>query len=117
MWVSDIQSKHRIIVPFQDYITVSRGEKIQIEFSMKPNGKNKRDLDMNLKVDHDGAVASLHENNEYKMRWISFVMKMTLHDSYTVTHVDITLGLFWKLPIDLHSTLKISYGFHYLWLR
>jgi len=51
-----------------DYITVTRGEKIQIEFSMKPNGKNKRDLDMNLKVDHDGAVASLHENNEYKMR-------------------------------------------------
>lgn len=47
---------------------MSRGEKIQIEFSMKPNGKNKRDLDMNLKVDHDGAVASLHENNEYKMR-------------------------------------------------
>jgi len=51
-----------------DYITVSRGEKIQIEFSMKPNGKNKRDLDMNLKVDHDGVVGSLHENNEYKMR-------------------------------------------------
>ena len=47
---------------------MSRGEKIKIEFSMKPNGKNKRDLDMNLKVDHDGAVASLHENNEYKMR-------------------------------------------------
>jgi len=51
-----------------DYITVSRGEKVRIEFSMKPNGKNKRDLDMTLKVDHDGAVGSLHENNEYKMR-------------------------------------------------
>ena len=49
-------------------ITVSRGEKVEIEFSMKPNGKNKRDLDMELKVDHDGAVASLHEKNLYKMR-------------------------------------------------
>ena len=38
-------------------------------------------------------------------------MKMTPHDSFTVVHVDITLGLFWKLPIDLHSTLQISYGF------
>ena len=68
MYVSDAHSKRRPITYFQDYITVSRGEKIKIEFSMKPNGKNKRDLDMNLKVDHDGAVASLHENNEYKMR-------------------------------------------------
>lgn len=52
----------------KEYATVSKDESMAIEFSMKPNVKNNRDLDINIKIDHTGAVAQLHENNEYKMR-------------------------------------------------
>lgn len=42
---------------------------MNVEFEMKPNVKNNRDLDMKIKFDHDGSVAQLHEVNDYKMRW------------------------------------------------
>lgn len=41
---------------------------MNVEFEMKPNVKNNRDLDMKIKFDHDGSVAQLHEVNDYKMR-------------------------------------------------
>ena len=52
----------------KDYATVCTNEEMNVEFEMKPNVKNNRDLDMKIKFDHDGSVAQLHEVNDYKMR-------------------------------------------------
>ena len=41
---------------------------MKVEFEMKPNAKNNRDLDMKIKFDHEGKTSQLHEENDYKMR-------------------------------------------------
>jgi len=52
----------------EDYITAKTGETITGTFTMKPNERNNRDLDMEMSVDFDGELSSLHESRQYKMR-------------------------------------------------
>ncbi|CAJ0950378.1 unnamed protein product, partial [Mesorhabditis belari] len=52
---------------FLDAMTVKKGEEILGSFSMAPNGKNERDLDMVIEVNHRGEVGELHEQNTYTM--------------------------------------------------
>jgi protein arginine N-methyltransferase 1 len=51
-----------------DYATVRKGEIVEGEFSLRQNSRNNRDLDFVIKVDFDGDVGSLHEENIYRMR-------------------------------------------------
>ena len=37
-------------------------------FSMKPNTRNVRDLDFEIKVDFNGELGSVSESNTYRMR-------------------------------------------------
>jgi len=52
----------------KDYAVVCKDEEMKVEFEMKPNAKNNRDLDMKIKFDHEGKTSQLHEENDYKMR-------------------------------------------------
>jgi len=51
-----------------DYATVKKGEVITGRFSLKQNSRNNRDLDFQIKVDFEGELGSLHEDNIYRMR-------------------------------------------------
>ncbi|CAJ0574483.1 unnamed protein product, partial [Mesorhabditis spiculigera] len=50
-----------------DAMTVKKGETVKGTFSMAPNAKNPRDLDMTIDVDFDGELSNLHEKNTYTM--------------------------------------------------
>jgi len=52
----------------EDYITAKTGETITGTFTMKPNERNNRDLDMEMSVNFEGELSSLHESRQYKMR-------------------------------------------------
>lgn len=52
-----------------DYLTVKKGEEINGTFKMKPNDRNKRDLDFNIEIEFKGEYSDLYENNKYRMRW------------------------------------------------
>jgi protein arginine N-methyltransferase 1 len=52
----------------KDYITAKKGEEISGTFSMKPNCKNKRDLDISIDVEFKGELSELNESNNYQMR-------------------------------------------------
>eukprot|EP00903_Cladosiphon_okamuranus_P019111 g17584.t1 len=49
-------------------ITISKGESIKGKITVKPNEKNPRDLDITLRLDHQGSVSSLHATQEYRLR-------------------------------------------------
>jgi len=49
-------------------ITAKKGEEIYGTFTMKPNDKNRRDLDFEISVDFNGALSQLKEESAYKMR-------------------------------------------------
>jgi protein arginine N-methyltransferase 1 len=51
-----------------DYITAKKGEEIYGMFRMKPNTRNKRDLDFEIDVDFRGELCQLTEKNTYRMR-------------------------------------------------
>ncbi|KAI9013209.1 S-adenosyl-L-methionine-dependent methyltransferase [Gaertneriomyces semiglobifer] len=51
----------------RDYITAKKGETIKGTFSLAPNEKNPRDLDIIIEHHHNGAVASSEATHEYKM--------------------------------------------------
>ncbi|XP_064480874.1 protein arginine N-methyltransferase 1-like isoform X5 [Ornithodoros turicata] len=53
---------------FDDYMTVKKGEEICGVFCMKPNPKNKRDLDFSIDVDFKGDLSELSESFTYRMR-------------------------------------------------
>ncbi|XP_037508312.1 protein arginine N-methyltransferase 1 isoform X1 [Rhipicephalus sanguineus] len=53
---------------FDDYMTVKKGEEICGVFSMKPNPKNKRDLDFSIDIDFKGELSELCESFSYRMR-------------------------------------------------
>ena len=46
---------------------MKKGEEVHGVFTMTPNKRNERDLDFVVKVDFDGEVSSLHEENVYTM--------------------------------------------------
>ena len=52
----------------EDYITCKKGEEVYGVFRMKPNGRNKRDLDFEIDVDFRGELCTLSEKNQYRMR-------------------------------------------------
>jgi len=52
----------------KDYITAKKGEVLEGTFTMKPNHRNERDLDINLSLHFDGELTKLDEENSYQMR-------------------------------------------------
>jgi len=52
----------------KDSITANYGETISGDLSIVPNKRNKRDLDIGIKVKFDGALMNLEENLNFKMR-------------------------------------------------
>jgi len=52
----------------KDAITCNYGETISGEFTIAPNKRNKRDLDIGMKVKFDGALMNLEEDLTFKMR-------------------------------------------------
>merc|ERR1719163_1004383 len=51
-----------------DYLTCKKGDEVTGVFSMKPNTRNIRDLDFEIKVDFNGELGSVSESNTYRMR-------------------------------------------------
>jgi len=51
-----------------EYITAKKGEEIFGMFKMKPNTRNKRDLDFEIDIDFRGELCQLNEKNTYRMR-------------------------------------------------
>lgn len=49
-------------------ITASQGYNIEGTFTVKPNGKNKRDLDLEIDVQYNGPYDNVATNFSYKMR-------------------------------------------------
>jgi protein arginine N-methyltransferase 1 len=52
----------------EDYITCKKGEEVYGTFRMKPNDRNKRDLDFEIDVEFRGELCELTEKNKYRMR-------------------------------------------------
>jgi len=52
----------------EECITCKKGEELYGVFRMKPNGRNKRDLDFEVDVDFRGELCTLSEKNKYRMR-------------------------------------------------
>lgn len=52
----------------EDYITCKKGEEIFGVFRMRPNDRNKRDLDFEIDVDFRGELGEIKEKNVYRMR-------------------------------------------------
>merc|ERR1712001_192755 len=53
---------------FDEYITAKKGEELFGMFRMKPNTRNKRDLDFEIDVDFRGELCQITEKNTYRMR-------------------------------------------------
>ena len=52
----------------EDYITSKKDEELYGNFRMKPNDRNKRDLDFEIDIDYAGELCQLTEKNKYRMR-------------------------------------------------
>jgi len=52
----------------EDYVTTMKDEEMFGVFRMKPNDRNKRDLDFEIEVDFQGQLCSVNEKNKYRMR-------------------------------------------------
>ena len=52
----------------EDYITAKKGEEVYGRFRMRPNDRNKRDLDFEIDVEFKGELGDVSEKNKYKMR-------------------------------------------------
>jgi len=52
----------------EDYVTCKKGEELRGNFTMKPNERNKRDLDFEIDVEFRGELCEMSESNKYKMR-------------------------------------------------
>ncbi|VDO87745.1 unnamed protein product, partial [Schistosoma mattheei] len=51
-----------------DCLTVKKGEHINGVMSIKPNERNNRDLDINIKVEFVGELSSIDKMFNYRMR-------------------------------------------------
>ncbi|CAH8546257.1 unnamed protein product [Schistosoma rodhaini] len=51
-----------------DCLTVKKGEQINGVMSIKPNERNNRDLDINIKVEFEGELSSIDTTFNYRMR-------------------------------------------------
>merc|ERR1719447_1489413 len=52
---------------FDDYLTVKKGEELVGTFDCRPNERNVRDLDFEVKVDFQGELSEMSELIKYKM--------------------------------------------------
>jgi len=52
----------------EDYVTCKKDEELYGVFRMKPNDRNKRDLDFEVDIDFAGELCQLTEKNKYRMR-------------------------------------------------
>merc|ERR1719394_2362646 len=52
----------------RDYLTVNSGEEIRGSFTVKPNPRNRRDMDFNIHVNFEGQYSQLDEGIDYHMR-------------------------------------------------
>merc|ERR1739848_605611 len=52
----------------EDYITCKKDEELSGTFRMRPNDRNKRDLDFEIDVEFTGELCTLSESNKYRMR-------------------------------------------------
>jgi len=52
----------------EEAITARKGEEIYGVFRMKPNNRNKRDMDFEIDIDFRGELTQLTEKNVYRMR-------------------------------------------------
>jgi len=52
----------------EDYVTTMKDEEMFGVFRMKPNDRNKRDLDFEIEVDFQGQLCQVNEKNKYRMR-------------------------------------------------
>jgi len=52
----------------KDTLSISTGDKVSGWISVAPNGKNNRDLDIEVHVDFDGKYQSHHKKQEYVLR-------------------------------------------------
>jgi protein arginine N-methyltransferase 1 len=51
-----------------DYATVKKGDEMTGCFTLRQNSRNNRDLDFQVKLDFQGELGELHEDNIYRMR-------------------------------------------------
>jgi len=65
---STVHSWKQTVFYFDDYLTVIKGEDLFGVFSMKPNTRNKRDLDFEVEVEFKGELSEITETLAYKMR-------------------------------------------------
>jgi len=52
----------------EEAITAKKGEEIYGVFRMKPNTRNKRDMDFEIDIDFRGELCEVSEKNKYRMR-------------------------------------------------
>jgi len=52
----------------EDYLTCTKGEELTGVFSLQPNQRNVRDLDIEIAVNFEGELSQINEKNKYKMR-------------------------------------------------
>jgi len=52
----------------RDYLTVNAGEEIKGKFTVKPNLRNRRDMDFTIHVNFEGQYSQLDEGIDYHMR-------------------------------------------------
>ena len=68
--ISHVRYTHwkQTVFYLDDYLTCKKGDEVTGVFSMKPNTRNVRDLDFEIKVDFNGELGSVSESNTYRMR-------------------------------------------------
>jgi len=52
----------------EDYLTCTKGEELTGVFSLSPNERNVRDLDIEIGINFEGELCQVKEKNKYKMR-------------------------------------------------
>jgi cyclopropane fatty-acyl-phospholipid synthase-like methyltransferase len=52
----------------EDYLTCTKGEELTGVFSLSPNERNVRDLDIEIGINFEGELCQVNEKNKYKMR-------------------------------------------------
>jgi len=52
----------------EDYLTCTKGEELTGVFSLSPNERNVRDLDIEIGINFEGELCQINEKNKYQMR-------------------------------------------------
>ena len=83
----------------EDYITSKKDEELFGNFRMRPNDRNKRDLDFEIDIDYAGELCQLTEKNKYRMRWLDFFSLPEIEKSiFLKNNFSSHLHSVWKSP-------------------